>query len=504
MANLNGSNLMESMLEAQKSMVDNMVENTKKLANGNTLVNETISKGSEWYRNWLENQKKVMDATAEKAREMGSNLQENAGKVNDFYKNWQNNQNGFTQQFWDMGQNWYKNALQQTGNYNAANPAAFFNNLSEQFNNWMNTFNALNQQNNWMSNMQNWSKGFTQFNPFNADQYKSGAENMTNLFNQYLEMLNYNFATLQKTMQSNTAQDAFRGLMNVNEGFVRFYEMWSPMWKSIQDKTFNLEAYKQMINPAQFKEVMDKLFGFMPEHTAQYFSNFSKMLQDNMKQYGQSGFDAYRQAKGMMQQFTPSFQPVQAFEGMLNGYNSFQNSLNSVFAPMAKMITPNEYTRNMAEWSEIADKMVAYQIKNAEMQYMIYAQGSQVMDKVAESIVNKLENGAEINSIMSLYQEWLNISDKEFVHLFESDDYAKIMADTASLQMRLRKDVELQMEKSLHNFPVATRSEVEELHKTIYDLKKQVRQLEKMMEIEDNTEESEEEAPARKATPRKK
>jgi polyhydroxyalkanoate synthase subunit PhaE len=358
-----------------------------------------------------------------------------------------------------------------------------------------------------MNNMQNWTKGFGQFNPFNMDQYKTGAENVSNLVNQYMEMLNYNFATLQKTMQSGTAQDAFRGLMNVNEGFVRFYEMWSPMFKSIQDKTFNMEAYKQMINPAQYKEVMDKMFGFMPEHTTQYFSNFGTMLQDLLKQSGQQGFGGYHQARNMMQQMMPGVQPAQAFEGMLSGYQNFQNSLNSVFAPMAKMIAPNDYTKNLAEWSEIADKMVVYQIKNAEMQYMIYAQGSQVMDKVAAAIVNKLENGEEVNSIMALYQEWLNISDKEFVQLFESDEYSKVMADTASLQMRLRKDIEMQLEKSLVNIPVATRSEIDELHKTIYDLKKQVRQLERMMEVDgsEDAESGDEEVPAaKKAATRKK
>ncbi|RYE23427.1 MAG: hypothetical protein EOP51_10445, partial [Sphingobacteriales bacterium] len=37
---------------------------------------------------------------------------------------------------------------------------------------------------------------------------------------------------------------------------------------------------------------------------------------------------------------------------------------------------------------------------------------------------------------------------------------------------------------------VATRSEMDEMYKTIYDLKKQVRQLEKMLEIENETEEA--------------
>lgn len=500
MAKLNGSNLMESVLETQKSMVDKMVESTKKLSNGNTLVNETINKGSEWYNNWLDTQKKAMSTATEKAEGLGAKTQENAGKMNEFFQNWQNQQAAAAKQMWEMNQNWFKATTDQAKSFDMSNPMAQFNNWNSQMNNMM---GAMNNQN-WMNNFQNWSKGMMNQNPFSMDSIKSNTDSMTNLFNQYFEMLNYNFASMQKTMQGGTPQEAFRNMMNVNEGFVRFYEMWSPMWNSIQDKTFNMDAFKKMVEPAMYKEVMDKMFGFMPEHTTQYFQNFSKMMQDNMKQMG--GFGNFNQMKSMMGNMMPEFNSQDMMNGMLNGYQSMHNSMNSIFAPISKMITPNEHTKNMAEWNEIADKMVIYNIKNAEMQYMIYEKGTKIMDKVAESIAHKLENGEEVKSIMALYQEWLNISDAEFVKLFESDEYSKIMAETASLQMKLRKEIDQKLEKSLANVPVATRSELEEMQKAVYDLKKQVRQLEKMLEME--TEEAEvvvtpKKAAAKKSTAKK-
>ena len=112
---------------------------------------------------------------------------------------------------------------------------------------------------------------------------------------------------------------------------------------------------------------------------------------------------------------------------------------------------------------------------------MIYNQGTTVMDKLADNIVGKIEKGEEINSIMALYQEWLNLSDKVYVSLFESEDYSKLMAEVSAMQLRLRKDIENQIEKSLVGIPVATRSEMDEMYKTIYDLKKQVRELERSM-----------------------
>ena len=77
------------------------------------------------------------------------------------------------------------------------------------------------------------------------------------------------------------------------------------------------------------------------------------------------------------------------------------------------------------------------------MQYMTYQQGTKVMDKLAENVMNKIQQRRrESTSMMALYQEWMNISDKSFVSLFESDDYSKVMAEVSALQLKLRKDME--------------------------------------------------------------
>src|SRR5690606_35931408 len=79
---------------------------------------------------------------------------------------------------------------------------------------------------------------------------------------------------------------------------------------------------------------------------------------------------------------------------------------------------------------------------------------------------------------------WMNLSDKQYVALFESDEYSKLMAEVSALQMNIKKSVDTQMESALSVYPVATRTEMDELYKTIYELKKHVRQLEKMLEVD--------------------
>jgi polyhydroxyalkanoate synthase subunit PhaE len=211
----------------------------------------------------------------------------------------------------------------------------------------------------------------------------------------------------------------------------------------------------------------------------------------NMAGMNMQQMQQMRQMMGSM----PGMNASEGFNNMVSGYNNWVNSMNNAAAPFVKMMTPTTQSKFAAEWSDIANRITVYNIKNAELQYMMYMHGTNVMDKLAENIISKIEKGEEINSMMALYQEWLNISDKVYVNLFESEEYSKLMAEVSSMQLRLRKDIEAQLEKMMVGIPVATRSEMDEMYKTIYDLKKQVRQLEKMMEI-DGEEVIEEEKPA--------
>lgn len=469
MANNNNKNFVETMLDAQKQMVETVTEQTKKFANGNTAAKETVEKGSEWYKNWLDSQNNMFTSAKAKAADMTGKGQESADKMTEFYQNWMNNQMEMAKQMWEMNMTHMKNNTQMPNNND---PMQMWNNWT---NNMQSMYNNMNQANQWNDMM----KKYQSMNPMNMDTWKDTANNWTNMFNQYSEMLNSSFANMQKDMQNGTTQDAFRNMVNVSEAFTRFSEMWAPFWKSIQDKSFNTEMFKQYANPAMYQDMMDKYFGFMPEQSREYVKNMQNMMQQNMQNMSKNGMGGYNQMRDMMANMMPGQNDI--FGNMMNGYNKFNSMMNEAVAPFSKMMGTDKNVKAMTEWSDIANRMVAYNIKNSELQYMVYNQGTKVMDKLAEYVAKKIESGEELNSMMTVYQEWLNIGDTTFVELFESQEYSKMMAEVNAMQLKLRKDVEKQLEKSMTGIPVATRSEMDELYKTIYDLKKEVREMEKAM-----------------------
>lgn len=481
MANQDNKSFVDVAMDAHKNMVDTLVENTRKATAGNTLVSEAVEKSTDWYKNWLNQQQETFGKTAEKATEAQNNMKENATQAQNFFQNWYNNQINASRQMWETSQNWMKNFQQQATN-TTSNPTAQWNSM---MNNWMNGWNSMMNGMNAQNSFNNWMNTMQTNNPFSMDGMKSATDNWNNLLNQWQTMLQNSFGDMQKTFQNGTTADTYRNMLNATEGFNRFYKTWAPMWQSIQEKSFNMDLFRKMMNPAQYKELMDQYFGFMPEEARQWLQQAGQMGQDWMKQNNEMMGNAYQQFRGAMHNMMPASTGREMFGQMLGGYETWYNQMNQAMAPMTRMLTPNQQTKDMMQWQDIANRMMVFNIKNAEMQYMMYARGAEVMDELAQNVMNKMQHGEEIKSMMDLYQEWINISDKSFVNLFESDEYSQIMAEVSALQMKLRKDVEQQMEKGMANIPVATRSELDELYKTIYDLKKQVRQLERMMEMSD-------------------
>lgn len=471
----NNNNLVDDIIVTQKKVMDSVVESTRKFISGNNTLHETIEKGTNWYKNWLEDQKNLFVKATSAATGAGETAsgktsdhtaEQNTAKLNEYYENWMNTQMNWAKQIWEMGQESAKQfwATGSTANPFTGFPAAWqnpWNNMGNSFNNpmqyWMNQMNA----NNWMSQMQ-------QMNPFNQDAFKKANDNMTNIFTQYYTTLKNSFADWQRNMQNGTVQDAFKNMTSSAEGFTKFAEIWLPMFKSMQDKTFNMDTYRQFMNPELYKDFMDKFFGFTPESSRQA-----------MQQITNYAMNSYQQMRDMADKMSNG---QQAFNGMNTGYTNWYNLMNEAAAPFTKLVTPNQTTKTMQEWADIYNRIALFNIKNAELQYMIYTQGTKVMDKLAENVAKKVQDGTEITSMLALYQEWLNISDKTFVSLFESKEYSELMAEVVSMQMKLRRDIELQTEKMLKDVPVATRSEMDEVYKTIHDLKKQVRELESKIE----------------------
>ena len=216
------------------------------------------------------------------------------------------------------------------------------------------------------------------------------------------------------------------------------------------------------------------------------------MMKENMAKMMGMNKDMFANMKNMMNTNMPNSNEV--FNTMFTNYNNMLTQMNSSAAPLMKLMAPGTSKQTIEMMNDMASEFGNFQLKNTQMQYMMYTTGMEAMNEVAENIYNKIQNGEDMSNFMTIYSDFLNTNDKNFVKLFNTEEYSKMQAEVNSLGMKMKRKMDLQMEKALVNVPVATRSEMDELYKTIYELKKRINTLEKQIDS-DAVETEEKEAP---------
>lgn len=453
----NSKNFFDAVLDAQTQTLDNMVDSAKKFTNGNSFLNENLEKGAAYYKKGLNTTKETLDTFATQTQKMQEETNNTKEKMSEYFQTWKDQQTSMANQMKDWNT--------QLMNYwmNPTNSQQYFQQMQ---NNWMNMFNQQPSFEGMMNPMQ-WQESMT----------KAG-EQVKSFWSQLQQAITSKYNEFAKHMENGTAQDAFRGMINMTEGFSKFYEMWMPMLKSMNDKTFNMDMFKNMLNIEQYKTFMDKYFSFVPQTNTEYMNNMKNMFMNGFRQNNQMMNEMMGNAKSSWNNMFPMMNN-NPFMNMMNSYNQFYSQMNSAVSPFMKLMTPTNDMKTMQEWNDIINNLNIYNIKSAELQYMVYETGMKVMESIAENLMHKVENGEDVNSMMKLYQEWLNLSDSEYVKLFETDQYSQLMAEVSALQLSIKKDVELQTEKAFTHLPVVTRSEINEVYQAIYDLKKEMRASQK-------------------------
>jgi len=141
------SNFFETLVDAQQQAIETMVENTKKFTNGNALVNETIEKGTEFFKKSVDATKETIDKATAKASAAQQEVKNTSAKATEFFANWKNQQEAWFKQMQEMNTNFLKSSM-NTNNFQnpMSNMQNMWNNAGSQFdmNSMMNQMNPAN------------------------------------------------------------------------------------------------------------------------------------------------------------------------------------------------------------------------------------------------------------------------------------------------------------------------------------------------------------------------
>ncbi len=387
----------------------------------------------------------------------------------------------------DFFKKWYDSqmAFFNNGENKMTNPAEFYNN-------WLNS--QLEMAKNFTSQfpmMQNMN------NMFNMDSFTANMNNAMSAYQNWMTTLNNTQSEMMKNFNNMDSKNMMSGMFNNSEMYLNMFQLWSPMFKAMNDKSFNMDTFKNMFNAPMFKDMIDKMFNMEDINKNIMAIPGMDALKTNMNNMMDSNKNMFDSMKANFTNMMPNSGNM--FAQSMDMYNNMNNQLNHAFAPMMKLMGNNSSTQQINAMKELANEFAHYQMKSTEMQYIMYQTGMKAMEELAETTYAEIRNGGEVKDFTSLYTNWLTISDKHFVALFSTDEYSKMQAELGTFGNKMKQHINLQMEKAMEKMPVITRSEMDETYKTIYEMKKRINMLEKQLDTDVVVEETAKPA-AKKAT----
>ncbi len=440
----NPNTLFNTWMDVQNKMTKNMVEMNEKLQK--TMIGgEMMEKGSDLYKEWLEKQKGLLNNLVNQTGNVTANGKTTASETTsettnpaDFFQNWMNMQNDAMQKWMETTRSFTENMMK--GQTNAFNPWA----------------GAQNMPNNFMG-------GFN--NMFGGNNIFSG--------------LNKAMADMPKFMNPTTAKEAFDDLLKGTQTYAKMYEMWKPFFQNMpKGGGFDMDAMKKMFDPAAYKGLIDQMFGFNPTgNLTQLFEQTSKAISTmygNSRQMGDSMLNMFGKERDLMEGMMP-FGTSYVSEMNKTMFNNFRQGM----LPFFRISAPGKEQEQLDKMFEMQEKLVNYNVKQNEMQFLIYTNASTAWTEVMNVLKNRTEENKEYSNFQEFYGEWASINEKIFINLFSTEEFSRLQGELIGLGLDLKKGFEEQMEGMLEPFPVVLKSAMEEVYRTNYDLRKELRNLQK-------------------------
>jgi hypothetical protein len=105
----------------------------------------------------------------------------------------------------------------------------------------------------------------------------------------------------------------------------------------------------------------------------------------------------------------------------------------------------------------------------------LYRVGTEAMQKVAIEMGEMYNKGQAPKTYKEFYTLWWTTNEDALHELFKSPEFSHLLGHVVDATMRVRKHYDDIIEEYLRALPVPTRSEMNELYKTLYLLKKEVK-----------------------------
>ena len=261
--------------------------------------------------------------------------------------------------------------------------------------------------------------------------------------------------------------------------FHQLYEIWQPLLQAMQSKAFSTETGAGLFDPARVQALVDQLFKFDADALAQLqqqITQFTTLLSSQSEHFGKPWAEAMQHNLQSLPQLA-----LGRPELLMQSFHQLFNAFDSTFGRGFHVPAVGKDREKLELMSRCIDDLSVYAAKNVEYQHQMYLAGVAAMQETIAALAAKVEADEPVQHFDDFFDLWITSSEKSYYALFQTRDYAQLTGELLDAGLNVRKHYFKLMEIYLFDLPIALRSEMDDLYKTIYQMRKQLKQLQARM-----------------------
>lgn len=429
MATMN--NMLDSMLEGQRKMLDFWKDATTKMmeapAAAATVVTEEKTEEKNLVKEWYDQQQSFMDEMAKLGTDM-----EDWTKAPELYQKWLGMQMNYLEKWNSMTiPNW------KGMNMDMFDMSTFGNNFP----------GSKTMKESW-------------------EQWKGAVEkNNTWIKEQVLDKL----PEAMKTHYS-----------NFTETYEDLYKQWDNFQRSIQFGMFDPKSIASFFPTSNYQKMIDRMMGFYS------MGDMNKMMDsvnDFFKQYMQMA-EGFQPNVKEWEETWKNFSKMYVGNGDQDYYQMLLNlnqQVNDSTAPYINMMGQGKASRLAKLIKDLQFNYNAFLIKNSEMQSLVYQAGQFALPKTLQSLNESYKASDKMPEFNTFLNQFIESLEGHINEVLQSDKYSVLQSEVVKLGTSARKKMDELVEASFDQTPFLMRTDGDDLAKEIQTLRKKVRDLEKQV-----------------------
>lgn len=309
-------------------------------------------------------------------------------------------------------------------------------------------------------------------------QWTEGAGNM-NKFLQQLQKL-YNPLETGKLFDP-AVKDLLEKVMNANTYYLNLYKLWKDVENTqIKPSIENMQKYAMDMAKKYDTVFNDMVIPMVPAE----FRGFIKDPAELIKTYIKTSTDFYApwmdNAEELRDLFTEGIFSDKS--KLAEFFELWKAQFDKTFGALLLSPVVGANKDIMEQQNKAFDTFLNLGILGMDFTTRITAIQNENMGSIIEKYFKLAEEGIQPRTFREFYDYWSGQIEKVFDSYFATEEYSKLLSEVSAAAMDYRIETHKLIEKYLVDTPIVTRTEIDSLYKTVYELKKTVKAMKKQQE----------------------